>query len=188
MKFLILLSALALAVKAQMQSPTYQFNVTSPILNSRYVASQMLPCIYDIASNTTANNLQLSILLVGTNSSTPMIMSADITQGFSFQKKIDGGAIVYEHQLNYNIPVNTTAGAYEVVYLDNLTQTKVSIPISIGAAPAPTVFSSPADSDSSSPSSPTNNSIFNKGNSANAGLQISKFLLVASLILAFVLL
>lgn len=45
-------------------------------------------------------DLQLSILLIGSNSSTPMIMSADISQGFSFQKKIDGGAIVYEHQLN----------------------------------------------------------------------------------------
>lgn len=55
-KLLILLSALALAVKAQVQSPTYQFNVTSPSPNSPYVASQILPCIYDIASNTTSDS------------------------------------------------------------------------------------------------------------------------------------
>lgn len=44
-------------------------------------------------------DLQLSILLVGANSSTTMTASADISQGFSFQKSI-GGATVYEHQLN----------------------------------------------------------------------------------------
>ncbi|KAI9355760.1 hypothetical protein BD770DRAFT_366379 [Pilaira anomala] len=186
MKFFILLSALALAVKAQViQSPTYQFNVTSPTPNSPYVANQILPCIYDIAENTTSYNLQLSILLIGSNSSTPMIMSADISQGFSFQKKIDGGAIVYEHQLNYNIPVNTTAGSYEVVYLDNLTQTRVSIPITIGTAVVPKPPSQSTGSAANEPSSTTTSKFFDKSNSAN-GLEITSFFLVASLALALV--
>lgn len=55
-KFLILLSALAVAVTAQIQSSTGQFNVTSPSANSPYVASQILPCIYDVASNTTSDS------------------------------------------------------------------------------------------------------------------------------------
>ncbi len=55
-KLFILLSALAVAVNAQIQSPTYQFNVTSPSPNSPYVASQILPCIYDVASNTTSDS------------------------------------------------------------------------------------------------------------------------------------
>jgi hypothetical protein len=38
-------------------------------------------------------------LLVGTNSSFEMVASADISQGFSFEKQIPG-ATVYEHQLN----------------------------------------------------------------------------------------
>ncbi|KAG2198965.1 uncharacterized protein EV154DRAFT_499374 [Mucor mucedo] len=184
-KILILLSALALAVKAQVQSPTYQFNVTSPSPNSPYVASQILPCIYDIASNTTSDNLQLSISLVGTNSTTPMIMSADITQGFSFQKQV-GGAIVFEHQLNFNLPTNTTAGPYQVVFFDNVSQTNVSIPITISAAPAPTISSLPSGSVTAAPTTSAPANIFDKGNSANAGSEISKLLLAASLILAFV--
>jgi hypothetical protein len=55
-KLLVLLSALAVAVQAQVQSPNYQFNVTSPSPNSPYVASQMLPCVYHIAANTTSDS------------------------------------------------------------------------------------------------------------------------------------
>lgn len=44
-------------------------------------------------------DLQLSISLVGTNSSVQLTPSADISQGFSYQKQI-GGATVYEHQFN----------------------------------------------------------------------------------------
>jgi hypothetical protein len=61
-KLLVLLSALAVAVQAQVQSPNYQFNVTSPSPKSPYVASQMLPCIYTIAANTTADSNILTIV------------------------------------------------------------------------------------------------------------------------------
>lgn len=116
-QLLVLLSALAVGVQALVQSPNYQFNVTSPGPNSPYVANQMLPCIYDIAANTTSDSniwlyfqndiqainslfdidLKLSIFLVGTNSSQEILAAADISQGFSFEKQIPG-ATVYEHQ------------------------------------------------------------------------------------------
>ncbi|GAN01856.1 hypothetical protein MAM1_0013d01291 [Mucor ambiguus] len=187
LKSIVLLSTLALSavVNAQVQSPNYQYNVTSPSPNSPYVASQILPCIYDIADNTTADNLQLSISLVGTNSSVQLTPSADISQGFSYQKQI-GGATVYEHQFNYNIPSNTTAGAYQVVFLDNISQTNVSIPITISAAPVTPTSSAAVPSGSTGTTAATTSapaSIFNKDSSAaNAGIQISKFLLVSSLL------
>ncbi|KAI9486871.1 MAG: hypothetical protein EXX96DRAFT_550900 [Benjaminiella poitrasii] len=187
MKFYLLLSTLVIAVKAQVQSPTYLFNVTSPAVNSPYVASQILPCIYDVADNVTSDNLQLSILLVGSNSSTVMTASADISQGFSFQKQI-GGATVYEHQYNYNIPSNTTAGNYQVVFADSVSHTNVSIPITISVAPH-TPSSTPlasASSSSTSSSSTTLGSIFKDTNSASHPAQLSTFLLFVSFILAFI--
>ena len=55
-KLLVFLSAMTAAVSAQIISPSYQFNVTSPAPNSPYVASQILPCIYDVASNATSDS------------------------------------------------------------------------------------------------------------------------------------
>ncbi|CEP13893.1 hypothetical protein [Parasitella parasitica] len=192
LKSIILLSTLALgAVRAQVQSPTYQYNVTSPSPNSPYVASQILPCIYDIADNTTADNLQLSISLVGTNMSAQLTASADISQGFSYQKLI-GGATVYEHQFNYNIPSNTTAGTYQVVFLDNVSQTNVSIPITISAAPVTPTSSAAVPSGSSGTSAATTSvpaSIFNKdSSSADPAFQLSNYLLAAffAVVVAFV--
>lgn len=186
LKLLTLFSVLAVAVSAQIQSPSYQFNVTSPTPNSPYVASQILPCIYTTASNTTADNLQLSISLVGFNTSTTLVANADITQGFSKQQN-NGGAAVYEQQFNYNIPVNTTAGAYQVVFSDNVSQTNVSIPITIAAAPVtPVVSSASSGSTTAAPTSTVPAGVINKTNSASAGIEISKLLLVGSFIFAFV--
>jgi hypothetical protein len=44
-------------------------------------------------------DLKLSVSLLGTNTSVQIVASADISQGFSFQKQI-GGATVYEHHYN----------------------------------------------------------------------------------------
>lgn len=65
LKSIILLSTLAFTavVNAQAQSPNYQYNVTSPSANSPYVASQILPCIYDIADNTTADSKCIIIII-----------------------------------------------------------------------------------------------------------------------------
>jgi hypothetical protein len=83
--------------------------------------------------------------------------------------------------------LNTTAGAYQVMFFDNISQTNVSIPITISAAPvAPAVSSAPSGSASSTPTTSLPAGVINKTNSANAGVEISKFLLVASLVFAFV--
>lgn len=90
----------------------------------------------------------------------------------------------------YNIPSNTTAGAYQVVFFDNVSQTNVSIPITISAAPVTPTSSAAVPSGSSGTNAATTSvpaSIFNKdSSSANAGVQISMFLLVSSLFVAFV--
>ncbi|KAI8878857.1 hypothetical protein K501DRAFT_325833 [Backusella circina FSU 941] len=160
LSFFLLVVFTAFFVKAQVRSPNFQYNVTSPAPNSPYVASQILPLIYDVASNATSENLQLSVSLLGTNTSVQMVASADISQGFSFQKQI-GGDTVYEHQYNYNIPFNTTAGVYQVVFLDSVSKTNVSIPITISAAPVtPTSSSLPSGSVKSIPTTSAPASIF----------------------------
>ncbi|KAI7905271.1 uncharacterized protein BX663DRAFT_502301 [Cokeromyces recurvatus] len=191
MKFYILLSALFIAVNAQVRSPTYLYNVTSPKVNAPYVASQALPCIYDIADNATSDNLQLSIVLTGSNDYYKVLTaSADISQGFSFRKEIDG-ATVYEHQFNYNIPSNTTAGDYIVAFVDGFSQTNVSIPITIGAAPkTPSSTALASGTASSVPSSSTTSfqSIYNQINSANTThvQHLSKLLLLVTFIFTLI--
>lgn len=59
-------------------------------------------------------DLQLSISLVGSNSTTAMVMSADISQGFSFQKQV-GGGIVFEHQLNVKYKYNGCVCLYLLI-------------------------------------------------------------------------
>ncbi|KAI8097793.1 uncharacterized protein B0P05DRAFT_522029 [Gilbertella persicaria] len=186
-KIAVLFSTLVLAVEALVQSPSYQFNVTSPAPNAPYVASQILPCIYDVADNSTSDNLQLSISLVGDNSSTVMTASADISKGFSFEKEITGGT-VYEHQFNYHIPSNTTAGNYQVVFTDSVSQTNVSISITIAAAPvtSSSIPSSTLASATGSSTSLSPSSIINKANAATMGTQVSKYLVRASVALALV--
>ncbi|KAI8973626.1 hypothetical protein BDF20DRAFT_883310 [Mycotypha africana] len=176
-KLFVLLSTLAIAVRAQVQSPTSLFNVTSPSPNAIYVASRILPCIYDISSEATADKLQLSIYLMGTNTSQQITASADISQGFSFKKDISDGVVAYEHQINYNIPTTTAAGSYQVVYVDNVSQTNVSIPITIRAAPTPSpsasVGSGTSAAGSSAQASPTSSgSIFKDINAAPSSLVV----------------
>ncbi|OBZ85162.1 hypothetical protein A0J61_06787 [Choanephora cucurbitarum] len=175
-KLALLVSTLVLAAEALVQSPSYQFNVTSPAPNAPYVASQILPCIYDVAANSTSDNLQLSITLVGSNYSAVMTGSADISLGFSFEKQISG-ATVYEHQFNYHIPANTTSGAYEVVFTDNVSQTNVSIPITIAAAPVTPSSSSllPSASATSADSSSTASVFRPNPSSAASSTSSSKY-------------
>ncbi|PHZ12578.1 uncharacterized protein RHIMIDRAFT_282576 [Rhizopus microsporus ATCC 52813] len=178
-KFLVLLSTLAIAVSAEVQSSIGLFNVSSPAPNAPFVASQILPCVYTVASNATPDNLQLSISLNSGNVTTVINPSADISQGYSFQKSI-GGATVYEHQFNYQIPTNTTAGSYQVIFTDNVSQTNLSIPIIISAAPPTSSVQNPSASGSSAPSqSSTSSSIF-KPSSAGNTLAIPKALLFMS--------
>lgn len=117
-KFLVLLSTLAIAVSADVQSSIGLFNVSSPAPNAPFVASRVLPCVYTVASNATSDSnvyfntlctirwllldLQLSISLNSGNITTVINPSADISQGYSFQKSI-GGATVYEHQFNVSV-------------------------------------------------------------------------------------
>lgn len=114
-KLFVLLSTFTLAVSAQVQSSIGLFNVTSPTVNAPYVASRVLPCIYTVASNATSDSkmiiltklqcsfalldLQLSISLSNGSSAVVIDASADISQGYSFQKD-QNGATVYEHQFN----------------------------------------------------------------------------------------
>ncbi|KAI8352084.1 hypothetical protein BD560DRAFT_409087 [Blakeslea trispora] len=184
-KIALLFSTLVLAAEALVQSPSYQFNVTSPAPNAPYVASQVLPCIYDVAANSTSDNLQLSISLVGSNYSTLMTGSADITLGFSFEKQISG-ATVYEHQFNYHIPPNTTAGAYQVVFTDNVSQTNVSIPITIAAAPVTSSSSSSLPSTSATSVSPSSTASAFRPNTSSAAVSTtsSKYIVGALAALA----
>ncbi|KAF7725893.1 hypothetical protein EC973_009227, partial [Apophysomyces ossiformis] len=131
--FLLLLTS---TVSAIVQSPTHQFNVSAPTPGSPYVIGQKLPLIYTIAANTTADNLKLSILLqsVSNPNNTVVIQpDATIAKAFSYQTQVDG-ATVYQHQYDYNIPANSVAGEYNVVYLDSISNTNVSISVMINAA------------------------------------------------------
>lgn len=56
MLILLIVSLLVAVVSAQVQSPTHQYNVTSPSVNAPYVASQILPCIYDVSALTTPSS------------------------------------------------------------------------------------------------------------------------------------
>jgi hypothetical protein len=59
LSILLLVVFTALFVEAQVRSPNFQYNVTSPAPNSPYVASQILPLIYDVASNATSESMLL---------------------------------------------------------------------------------------------------------------------------------
>ncbi|KAI8393656.1 uncharacterized protein BYT42DRAFT_551795 [Radiomyces spectabilis] len=186
---LILLLAAASA-QALLQSPNYQYNVTQPTPNAPYVAGQKLPLIYQIAANTTADNLQLSMTLVETSNATNsvvMVPQAEIGQGFSAQKTIDGGAIVYEHQYDYNIPTTTKAGNYNAIFLDNISQTNVTVPLVIRPAPIPQPSASSAASNSGSvgPQPTRNTSIFKDQNLASSAQWNSLLCFLAIFVTSF---
>ncbi|KAI9497039.1 hypothetical protein BDB00DRAFT_757322 [Zychaea mexicana] len=148
-----ILSALVVAIVCISGSYAQQgiFNVTKPTPNSPYVAGQKLPLVYDVASTTTEQTLQLSVTLIDPRNATNnvlMVQNGDISQGFSNQKEI-GNTTVYEHQTNYDIPTNTAAGEYQVVYTNTITGYNTTIPITIaeaGTTPSP---ASPSSTDGS---------------------------------------
>ncbi|KAI9022758.1 hypothetical protein CLU79DRAFT_750592 [Phycomyces nitens] len=166
----LIIGALAGVTQAFVQSPSYQFNVTLPVSDNPYVAGQTLPLVYDVAANTTSDNLQLSVTIVSAKNETNSVVAlanANVGQGSSYKKTI-GGADVYEHQENYAIPLNTTPGNYLVVYFDNISQTNATVSIVINAPPlsssAAPAASSDAGAKGAAPStSTTNSSIFSAG-------------------------
>ncbi|KAL0096400.1 hypothetical protein J3Q64DRAFT_1019015 [Phycomyces blakesleeanus] len=167
----LIISAFIGATQAFVQSPNYQFNVSLPVSDNPYVAGQTLPLVYDVASNTTSDNLQLSVIVVSANNATNSVVAlanANIGQGSSYKKTI-GGADVYEHQENYAIPLNTTPGNYLVVYFDNISQTNATVAIVINAPPVSSSAAAPAASSAagakgaSTGTSATTNSIFSAG-------------------------
>ncbi|KAI8990000.1 hypothetical protein BDB01DRAFT_848103 [Pilobolus umbonatus] len=130
---LLLLTVSLYLTQAQIQSPNRLFAVTSPSPNSPYITGQMLPCIYLIASNATSETLQLAISLELGNMSILLIDRADISPGFSYERQL-GQSTVYEHQFNYNLPINMATGVYQVKFTDRISLSEVSIPVRISAA------------------------------------------------------
>ncbi|KAG1471562.1 hypothetical protein G6F56_002053 [Rhizopus delemar] len=174
-----------MVVCAQVQSSTGLFNVSSPAPNAPYVASRVLPCVYTVAGVANTDSLQLSISLNNGTRSITIDPVADISQGYSFQKDV-GGVTVYEHQFNYPIPINTTAGPYQVTFTDHVSRTNLTIPITIGAAPPTLSVVTPSASGSSTPVHSSSAPAALKSSSAGNTLDISMKLLFAAFFLATV--
>ncbi|KAG1127521.1 hypothetical protein G6F61_008259 [Rhizopus arrhizus] len=183
MKLFVLFSCFITAAYAQVRSSTGLFNVSSPTPNAPYVASRVLPCVYTVSGDTNSNNLQLSISLNNGTKSIVINPSADISQGYSFQKNI-GGVISYEHQFNYHIPINTKTGSYQVTFTDHVSETNLTIPITIGAAPPSSSIIIPSASGSSTPVHSSSAPTALKSNSASNTLHISKTFVFSALFLA----
>ncbi|KAI8140738.1 hypothetical protein BJV82DRAFT_622322 [Fennellomyces sp. T-0311] len=112
------------------------FNVTKPVANAPYVAGQKLPLVYEVSAISSQYNLQITISFNNPRNATNNVLveaNAPIDQGFSSQREV-GNTTVYEHQLNYDIPVNTAPGTYDVVYTNSVTGHNVTIPVDIRPA------------------------------------------------------
>ncbi|KAI7856100.1 hypothetical protein BDC45DRAFT_504307 [Circinella umbellata] len=123
------------------------FNITSPEANSPFVAGQKLPLIYNIPESTTEQNLQLSISLTSPTNATfnvVMVPVADVSHGFSNKKDAGNNVTIYEHQANYDIPTNTPAGEYQVIFSNTLTGHNNSVPIKIAEVGSTITSSKPS--------------------------------------------
>lgn len=140
MKLFVLFSCFITAAYAQVRSSTGLFNVSSPTPNAPYVASRVLPCVYTVSGDTNSNSkvlssyycnkyvlisylswtdLQLSISLNNGTKSIVINPSADISQGYSFQKNI-GGVISYEHQFNVSYITKRRMNKYNKPCLNSI--------------------------------------------------------------------
>ncbi|KAI9279110.1 hypothetical protein BY458DRAFT_432171 [Sporodiniella umbellata] len=185
MKLLFFLLCSATAAYAQVQSNSGLFNVSSPAPGAPYVASRVLPCVYTVASNANSENLQLSISLNNGIKSTIINPSADISQGYSFQKDI-GGSTVYEHQFNYLIPNTTSAGLYRVTFTNSIGQNNLTVFINISAAPPTLSVVTPTISGSSMPTHSSSAPTALKSSSAGKTLDISMGLFFVAVFISFV--
>ncbi|KAI8638113.1 hypothetical protein BD408DRAFT_374020 [Parasitella parasitica] len=137
-------------VKADVPSPSHNYNVTLPEPNAPYVAGQMLPISYTLPDDANLPNLlSLSVLFTtqdpALNFTDIVITSnADISQGFSF-RRTHNTMVYYEHQLSYAIPNNTLAGNYVVLFVDSISKSNTSVPITVRpyAAPVTTMSTNP---------------------------------------------
>ncbi|RCH95803.1 hypothetical protein CU097_012520 [Rhizopus azygosporus] len=120
------------------------FNVTLPEPNAPFVAGQMLPISYTLPDDPNlSRTLHLSILFTTTDPSlnhteAVITSNADTSQSFTF-RRVYNTTVYYEHQLSYSIPNNTHPGQYSIVFVDSITGTKESVPITVRpyAQPAP---------------------------------------------------
>ncbi|CEP08822.1 hypothetical protein [Parasitella parasitica] len=136
--------------KADVPSPSHTYNVTLPEPNAPYVAGQMLPISYTLPDDANLPNLlSLSVLFTTQDPSlnfTDIIITsnADISQGFSF-RRTHNTEVYYEHQLSYAIPNKTLAGNYIVLFVDSISKSNTSVPITVRpyAAPVTTLSTNP---------------------------------------------
>ncbi|KAF1801370.1 hypothetical protein V8B55DRAFT_1389517 [Mucor lusitanicus] len=144
--FIVLFSS----VKADVPSPSHNYNVTLPEPNAPYVAGQMLPISYTLPDDTNLPNLlSLSVLFTTQDPSlnfTDIVITsnADISQGFSF-RRTHNTMVYFEHQLSYAIPNNTLPGNYIVLFVDSISKSNTSVPILVRpyAAPVTTLPTNP---------------------------------------------
>ncbi|OZJ05352.1 hypothetical protein BZG36_01557 [Bifiguratus adelaidae] len=152
---LFAVGVLAQSPNAPVTAPQKNYNVTRPYANYPYVIGQILPCVYDLL-NVDTSSLQLTITLSQANnaSAPPYVITnnADVSKTAQWLQS-SGNVSFWEHQINYNIPTNATAGNYVVTYTDTSTQTYVKIPITINAAVSATMIPSMASASGSASAS-----------------------------------
>jgi hypothetical protein len=86
----------------------------------------------------------------------------------------------------YQIPVNTTAGSYQVIFTDNVSQINVTIPITISSAPPTSSAVIPSASGSSTSVQSSSKPSVIGVNSAGRTLSTSKALLLGAVLIATV--
>ncbi|SAM02951.1 hypothetical protein [Absidia glauca] len=122
--------------QVQAQSTNRRFNVTAPLAGSPYVAGQIVPVTYTLPDDSSLSSvLGLAVYFTSNDPTVPFSQAtisdnADLSQGFSFQRTSNTG-VYYEHQLNFDIPKETKAGNYQIVFVDTKGGGNTTVPIVI---------------------------------------------------------
>ncbi|ORY98575.1 hypothetical protein BCR43DRAFT_487766 [Syncephalastrum racemosum] len=107
-------SSCAYAAKVQV-SQDGQFNITSPLDNSIYVAGQILPITYRLGDATLSSfglNIYLKSSTVANFSEVAIATGADVSKSSA---QTEDGSTFYQHTINYAIPSVDAAGSYQVM-------------------------------------------------------------------------
>ncbi|CAO3582871.1 unnamed protein product [Absidia cylindrospora] len=184
--FLVLVQVFALMTQGQIQAASKRFTISQPVEYSPYVAGQIVPVTYTISDDANLPSiLGLAVVFTSRDASVPFFHAtisnnADLSQGFSFRRTANT-QVYYEHQLNYNIPKETPAGNYQIVFMDTIGGSgNTTVPIIVRPYSTSTVSSSTA---TNKPAQVSN--IFLQDNSASSFSEPSLFVVWASFAFIF---
>ncbi|ORZ15733.1 hypothetical protein BCR42DRAFT_451672 [Absidia repens] len=184
--FLVLIHVFALMVQGQVQAASKRFAILQPVAYSPYVAGQIVPVTYTIPDDAALPSiLGLAVFFTSRDTSVPFFHAtisnnADLTQGFSFRRTANT-EVYYEHQLNYNIPKETPAGNYQIVFMDTIGGSgNTTVPIIVRP------YSTSSGSSSTATNKPAQvSNIFLQDNSASSFSKVPLFVIWASFAFIF---